>query len=586
MGAFAGICLAATAMASEQVRLDPGRQARIVNGVHTHAYPTTGALLYGGGGAAITSDNAYARCSGTLIGCRTFLVAAHCVDDDPRPDHYWVYLQHAGISAVSRIVPHPDSTPFNFPLSDVAVVQLADWVTGIAPTPLNTVDPVPFIPAVGTIVGFGQTQGNGNDYGIKRAGTVLTAPCPEGLPSNATDADVVCWNFLGPLGAPGTNSNTCNGDSGGPLLLNLGGGEVVAGVTSGGMSSNCLPSDTSYDASVFAAQSFLVGALAGDDTAACGGLPPIGAGQNTVAVVDDTLDAVDVSDSFTLNVPPGANALRVALNGKDDGLFDVDLYVKQGSGAGPGNFDCKADGHAVFGACTIDHPAAGPWSVAAVRTLGAGEYQITSTVFGGAAPVCGNGTREFDEDCDGSDAALCAGLCQGDCRCPAPVCGNGVKERGEQCDGAAATLCPGACRAGCTCPPPCTSGDLFDVSARLDARRLKLRSRLLNFAHAYDGADPRRGFSLALAQGANTLTIAIPANDPGWSRSRPEKGRYQWAGAANGINGITIVDRSARQGIWKLVIVGKNVPGAGAFDLGQPIDVRLTIDDRCTDDSF
>ena len=33
------------------------------------------------------------------------------------------------------------------------MLHLADWVTGIAPTAINTVDPVPFIPAAGTIVG-------------------------------------------------------------------------------------------------------------------------------------------------------------------------------------------------------------------------------------------------------------------------------------------------------------------------------------------------------------------------------------------------------------------------------------------------
>jgi hypothetical protein len=583
--ALVAVALSSRAVATERVRLDRTRQARIVNGVGTHAYPTAGALLHGGS-APITPDNAYVRCSGTLIGCRTFLVAAHCVDDDLHASHYEVYLQHAGIAAVRAIELHPDSSPLLFPIADVAVVHLADWVTGIAPTAINTTDPVPFIPAAGTIVGFGQTQGNGNDYGIKRAGTIQTAPCPPNLPSGATDDDVLCWNFLAPLGAPGTNSNTCNGDSGGPLLLNLGGGEVVAGVTSGGASANCLPDDVSFDASVYAARSFLAGILAADDTAACGGLAPVGDAQTTVTAVDSTLDADDPQDTFTLTVPPGANALRVALNGEDSGTFDVNLYVKQGTGAGPASFDCKADGASVFGACTIDHPAAGTWSVAAVRAMGSGAYQLTSTVFGGAAPVCGNGTREFDEDCDGSDAMLCAGLCQGDCRCPAPVCGNGVSEQGEQCDGSDDAACPGACRAGCVCPPPCTAGDMFAVSARVDARRLKVRSRLLNFLHTYDGADPRQGVSLVLTQGSNTVTVAIPPGDPGWSRSQPDRGRYLWVGARDGLTRVKLVDRTARQGIWKLVLVGKNVPGAGTFDPGLPIAARLTIDDRCTDDSF
>lgn len=583
-GALALLSIA-TAAAGERARLDAATRGRVVNGVNSHAYPTAGALLHSGGGP-ITPDNAATRCSGTLIGCRTFLVAAHCVDDDLHASHYWVYLQHAGIAAVSAVSAHPDSTPGNFPLHDVAVVHLSDWVTGIAPTPLGLSDPTSFIPAPATVVGFGQTQGNGNDYGIKRAGSVQTASCPPDLPSGATDDDVVCWNFLAPLGPQGTNANTCNGDSGGPLFMDLGGGEVVAGVTSGGLSFNCLPADVSYDAKVAAAESYLVGEFAGDDGSTCGGLPPIGDPQNVVGAIDDALDAADPSDTFTITVPAGANSLRVALNGEDNGGFDVDLYVKQGSSAGPGNFDCKADGASTYGACVIDHPAAGTWSLAAVRASGAGEYQLTATVFGGAAPACGNGTREFDEACDGTDAALCRGLCRPDCTCPAPVCGNHVSEQGEQCDGSADAACPGQCSAGCTCPPPCSVGDLFGVRSRLDAARLKIRARLLNFTGAYDGADPRRGFTLRLSQGATAVVLAVPANDPGWARSKPEKGRYQWNGLADGLVRVKLVDRTLRQGIWKLIVVGRAVPGAGQFDLGQPIAVRMTLDDRCTTDSF
>jgi hypothetical protein len=584
-GALAVLCVAGVAAGSERVRLDPAARPRIVNGVNSHAHPAVGALLYGGG-VQITADNAATRCSGTLIGCRTFLVAAHCVDDDRNANHYWIYLQHAGIATVSAVSTHPLSTAANFPLHDVAVLHLDDWVTGVAPMPIGTTDPTPFIPAAGTIVGFGQTEGNGNDYGIKRAGAVQTASCPGNLPAGATDADVVCWNFLAPLGPPGTNSNTCSGDSGGPLLMDLGGGEVVAGVTSGGFSADCLPDDVGYDAKVSAAQSYILGEVAGDDTATCGGLPPIGDVQNSVSAVDDALDAVDTSDAFTVTVPAGANSLRVALNGEDNGTFDVDLYVKQGLGAGPGSFDCKADGASNFGACAIDHPAAGTWSLAAVRGAGAGEYQLTATVFGGPAPTCGNGTREFDETCDGDDAALCAGLCQPDCTCPVPVCGNDVREQGEQCDGTDAAACPGQCNAACACPAPCTVGDLFEVKDRIDAARLKISARLRNTEGVYDGIDPRDGFSLRLDQGSQTLTLVVPPSDPGWLKSKPEKGRYKWGGAANGLIRVKLVDLSAKKGFWKVVVVGKQVPGAGLFDVNQPIAVRMTVDDRCTDDSF
>jgi len=49
--------------------------------------------------------------------------------------------------------------------------------------------------------------------------------------------------------------------------------------------------------------------------------------------------------------------------------------------------------------------------------------------------LCGNDLVETPEQCDGTDSAACAGLCQSDCTCPAPVCGNDVIEDGEECDG-------------------------------------------------------------------------------------------------------------------------------------------------------
>ena len=92
-------------------------------------------------------------------------------------------------------------------------------------------------------------------------------------------------------------------------------------------------------------------------------------------------------------------------------------------------------------------PASGLWQTRIAR------FRFPSpTCVDTPAPICGNSVKEVGEDCDGSDASACPGLCQSNCTCSAPVCGNNVVEVGEQCDGTSASTCAtGTCRANCTC---------------------------------------------------------------------------------------------------------------------------------------
>src|SRR3989475_3603018 len=102
-------------------------------------------------------------------------------------------------------------------------------------------------------------------------------------------------------------------------------------------------------------------------------------------------------------------------------------------------------------------PANGLWNTRIAR------FRFTSpTCTDAPAPVCGNGVREVGEDCDGTDAPFCPGLCRTDCTCPAPVCGNDIVELGEECDGTSAAACvTGVCKSDCTCaicPPTPPTG--------------------------------------------------------------------------------------------------------------------------------
>lgn len=242
-------------------------QPRIVNGNHTQLFPTTGALLVSLGGQLS------AICSGTLIGCNAFLTAAHCVCPGdttctPNPTPYAVFLQHGGIRAAIHITVHP-SYLFG-ERNDVAIVTLASAFDGISPTAINTVGS-PTNGTAAAIAGFGVTRGTTDDSGIKRAGSVLTASCQGFVPQ----AHHVCWHFEKPLGLAGDNSNTCSGDSGGPLFVDFGGGQVVAGITSGGFSNSCLPSDLSFDTDVFVNRAFIA-ANADLSNPTCGAISQVG----------------------------------------------------------------------------------------------------------------------------------------------------------------------------------------------------------------------------------------------------------------------------------------------------------------------
>src|SRR5215468_5653035 len=79
----------------------------------------------------------------------------------------------------------------------------------------------------------------------------------------------------------------------------------------------------------------------------------------------------------------------------------------------------------------------GPATVTAEVTVGTDKYCMS---FSGT----GDGSKFLVKDAS-------AGTCPGS----GAVCGNNIKEGTEQCDGSDATACPGVCQADCTCPNAC-----------------------------------------------------------------------------------------------------------------------------------
>jgi Trypsin/Bacterial pre-peptidase C-terminal domain len=533
---IAALVLAAVPSRAARARHWPPRAVpRIVNGTYTSLYPSTGALLLG-------SDPSIAEtwCSGTMIGCGTFLTAAHCVCDRSGPQcqsldpaSRLVFLQHAGFFPIASIAVPAD---YAYPVSDVAVLKLAVPLTGVRPSPIAQSPPTPG--TMGTVVGFGRAGGTSQDYGLKRVASVTTAACTDDI----SDLSSVCWQFLG------TGGNTCNGDSGGPLFTDAGGGPGVAGVTSGGTSDDCLADDHSYNANV-AAYSGWIATQTGADLAstACGSGPQVGDPGADVASVVDTLSAGTPSRVHAFSVLSGTAELRVAMNAVDDGS-DFDLYVKLGSTPTTSDYDCAASGPNQFGFCRFVSPAPGKWYAMVQRYAGQGTYQVTATTFGGTPGVCGNGAREVGEECDDTDDLAC----------------------------------PGFCGPACSCVPECNGTDLAVLKLRT-AKSLSLRATLDNAGGTHDGLDPRTAaFTLVLDTGATPVRVTIPANDAGWSRSRPERGSYRWRGDGTlaGLRHLSVKDKSSSKSYWEIRLSGRDVPGLAALD---PYNARVTlaIDTAC-----
>ena len=409
----------APAAGAEGTPAVPGVVPFIVNGTVTTEHPSTGALLVFDD-ASHSTINTF--CSGTLIGCQTFLTAAHCVCPDnandavtcerrglSAPSILQVFLQHAGVFDVTAVTIDPD---FVFGQgADLAMITLSEPVTGIAPSAINTQQRAAAGTA-GTVVGFGTTTAARtatDDSGIKRDGAIVVGLCTDGVPS----ATNVCWTFNG------VGANTCEGDSGGPLFVDFGRGEVLAGVTSGGGSPSCLAPDLPFDTDVFVYAPWIAAQAAGGvSTTPCGSLPPVGSAAASVAGSGGQLNATQQQAHWDVSVPAGTSTLRIALNGVpwsgsgDQTTNDFNLYVRAGDAPTTSVYDCRDLGPTPSGVCEINAPAAGTWGVLVTRVSGSGAFQLTATTFArSAANACrgdcnDDGVVTVDELVTGVDIAL------------------------------------------------------------------------------------------------------------------------------------------------------------------------------------
>jgi len=337
----------------------------IANGNQTIDWPEVGAFF-----------TELGECSATLVGCRTAITAAHCVCDATGtgascgggefvvdPTSVAFFLSQAGFFPVDSI-----EIPPGYAFSqqgDAAVLHLGTPLRGIRPRHINELARLPY-GAFGTIVGFGLSENT--DFGIRRQGTISTISCA--MPGGVPDATNICWNSSLP------NSSTCEGDSGGPLLADIGAGTTLAGITTGGDASTCQVTGYSFDTDVFVIHDWIRQQVGSElDAESCGDGPQVG----DAAVASLPLyGTVTTQNIRSWAVPAGTKVLRVGLNGA--GAGDVDLYVGPGGATSPAQAACSSAGFGNFEYCEVPDPAPGTWSALVSVAGGAVDYQLTPTL--------------------------------------------------------------------------------------------------------------------------------------------------------------------------------------------------------------
>merc|ERR1719397_117898 len=209
---------------------------RIVGGEETeqHEYPWQVALVH--------AQGSHPFCGGTLISPQHVLSAAHCLEFWwSTPDNVAVLLGEHRIDdssftrvSLSAITNHPD---YDFPDLDFSILTLSEPVTftkTVSPACLPGDVSATFQGVPATVSGWGATSWRGNQpTTLKEAQvTVLSQEeCLQYWTSSTITSNMICAFDTDHL-----DKGVCNGDSGGPLIVQDPVSErfAVAGVTSFG----------------------------------------------------------------------------------------------------------------------------------------------------------------------------------------------------------------------------------------------------------------------------------------------------------------------------------------------------------------
>ncbi len=195
---------------------------KIQNGVEESDFPAVGSLYLR------LVDPQYgpyyqSTCTATLIRQNYVLTAAHCVNQHPASDMYFLIGEHADMGVeppsdatlypIKRFIAHPGYIK-SVEGDDIGLGELQDAVTDVTPMPLFEGDLSAYIGQSSKSVGYGRIRADDESGQSQR---------------RSTDLEVLSV-LDGDYQAQGDNSGVCFGDSGGPNLVKVGDEWQVAGV--------------------------------------------------------------------------------------------------------------------------------------------------------------------------------------------------------------------------------------------------------------------------------------------------------------------------------------------------------------------
>lgn len=207
----------------------PTRSVRIVNGStcsNLSSSPVVRVFLLSSGGIDL------GFCSGSMLTSSIVVTAAHCFAGKPASVVIVYGDSDNPVSVAARSYKvHPayqPATTSSVPFNDVAIVRLAQAVSlPTLPVFLSSA----LVPGqIASIFGYGKDESGVFDGASLRSGEM--------------EISVVTENHIN-AEFSGQGSNTCNGDSGGPLIVSSSNGASLIGITSAGSNPSCQANDTS-----------------------------------------------------------------------------------------------------------------------------------------------------------------------------------------------------------------------------------------------------------------------------------------------------------------------------------------------------